>query len=215
MLTLDGVGRAFGEGPLLFAPVTARCAAATCVAVRGPHGSGKSVLLRLISGLDRATTGTIHMDGVPGGSPRSRGVTSLILPEHGLLATRTAVENLVLSQRLAGHPRGFAVEAAYQMLRRVDLLAVADRFPNELSRSQHRLACIARAVLRRPRLMVADEPGEGLRPAAAAAAKALLSEAVVQGALLVMAATAVDPAAPEPAAVIALQPATDARAPTC
>ncbi|MFQ5466906.1 MAG: ATP-binding cassette domain-containing protein, partial [Kiloniellaceae bacterium] len=129
-----------------------------------------------------------------------------------LFPSRTAVENLVLSQRLAGHPRGVAVDAAYRMLRRLDLLGAADRFPRELSRSEHRLACIARAVLRRPRLLVADEPGQGLRPEAAAIAKTLLAEAVTQGALLVMASSADEPAAPVPDTAITLTPPATALA---
>ena len=92
------------------------------------------------------------------------------------------------------------------MLGRVDLVPAADRFPDELSGSEHQLGCVVRAVLRRPRLLVADEPGEGLRPAAAAAARELLEEAVVQGACLVMASTVSDPASPRATFVIRLAP---------
>ncbi len=215
MLTLDEAAKQYGAGPPVFEPVSAHLSAATCVAVRGPHGAGKSTLLRMIAGLERPTMGTISIWETEGGEAALRRATSLILPDHGLFPSRTAMENLILSQRLAGHPRAVAIEAAYAMLQRLDLVAVADRFPEALSRSEHRLTCIARAVLRRPRLLVADEPGEGLRPEAAAAARQLLREAVTQGALLIMASTADDPAAPEPAEVITLSRPPKAAAAAC
>lgn len=207
MLILDGVSTAYGDGPPVFAPVSATLPAAACVAIHGPHGAGKSTLLRLIAGLERPNVGTVTLEEGAGGTAALRRATSLILVEHALFPSRTMFENLVLSQQLAGHPRSMAVDAAYRMLQQLDLLAVADQFPSELSRSQHRLACIARAALRRPRLLVADEPGQGLRPEAAAAARAILTNAVTQGALLVMASTANDPAAPEPGTIIQLSPA--------
>ena len=210
MLTLDGIGIAYGSGPLLFPPISHTLDAGTVVAVHGAHGSGKSSLLRLIAGLEAPTCGSIRLDGaaVRPGRPdeyaRDAHVFGLVLPGHPLLASRTLYENLVLSQCLAGHPVRAAVDAAYAMLRRLDLTALADRYPRELTRSQHQMACVGRAALRRPRVLLVDEPGHGVQPSAAPLVQAVLKDAVVQGALLIMALTEDDQAAPPAGAHIAL-----------
>ena len=110
----------------------------------------------------------------------------MILPDHGLLPSRTLLENLVLSQRIVGLPKQDAVKAAYAMLQRVDFTSMGDQYPRALSGSQERVACVARAVLRRPRLIVADEPDGGLDEDAASVVRQILSEATVQGAALVV-----------------------------
>lgn len=215
MLILSGVTQAFGDGPPLFAPITATLSPGTCVILRAGHGGGTSALLRVVAGLEAPAHGTVRLDDLSAGSPAFRRALSLVVPEHPLLPSRTLLENLVLSQRLAGQARAIAVDAAYGVLRRLDLVGLADRFPDNLSRGEHQLACIGRAVLRRPRLLLADEPGEPLRPEAAALARALLREAVVQGALVILATNAADPAAPTPDQTIELEPLPGAGTAVC
>lgn len=159
----------------------------------GPSGSGKSTLLAAVAGLLRPTAGSIRLlgecwDEIPSaGRDRRRGRILGFVPQDAhLVPTLTVVENLRLAQYLAGEPQ--VPERRRQALGALGLEGLADRRPATLSRGEKQRAAIARAVVNRPRLLLADEPTAALDDAAAAAVLELLAGAAAElGAALLVA----------------------------
>jgi lipoprotein-releasing system ATP-binding protein len=135
------------------------------IAVTGESGSGKSTLLSLVGGLDRPTAGTVTVGG--------REITSLdetalslyrsrevgfIFQFHFLLSDFTALENLVIPAMLAPGGAAAARERARGLLADVGLAARAGAYPLELSGGERQRVAVARALMNRPRLILADEP---------------------------------------------------------
>lgn len=136
-------------------------------AVVGPSGSGKTSLLHVLAGLDRPTTGTVTLAGVPLAALEEREATrlrrdhvGLLLPEAPALPTITVRENVALPMLIARRaPEPGTVEA---MLRRVGLAERVHHRPGELTDGERRRAALARALLGSPSLLLADEPLAGL-----------------------------------------------------
>jgi NitT/TauT family transport system ATP-binding protein len=132
------------------------------VAILGPSGCGKSTLLRLISGLDRATSGelSVHLtaDGgrAPTGQPR-RGLAFVFQDAH-LLPWRTVLENVALPLELRGVPDSEARRRAAAPLHDVELSDAVGRYPDELSGGMRMRVSIARALVTEPELLLLDEP---------------------------------------------------------
>ena len=141
------------------------------LAIVGPSGSGKSVLLMIMGGVEVPDKGRVVVDGVevsslPGGrraSWRRRNVGFVFQFFH-LIPTLTALENVVLGMELAGRPRGRRerVERARKLLEFVGLKGKEDRFPGELSGGEQQRVAIARALGPQPLLVLADEPTANL-----------------------------------------------------
>jgi len=145
------------------------------VAVVGPSGSGKSTLGALIAGIDRPTSGSLVVDGTridrlrDDQLARWRGRTvGIVFQEFHLLPTLTALENVELALRLAdGAPgRRERRRRARRALAEVGLADKLGRVPAQLSGGEQQRVGIARAVVTRPRLVVADEPTGSLDRAA-------------------------------------------------
>jgi ABC-type Fe3+/spermidine/putrescine transport system ATPase subunit len=148
------------------------------VSVLGPSGSGKSTLLRLIAGLEQPTRGRILLDGklvsgTEGVPPHLRGV-SLLGQELGLWPHLTAAGHLAFA-RTGG--RSIAASADdVRLLRLVGLGARTRARPNELSGGERQRLALARALARRPRLLLLDEPFSNVDPVLAAELTQLLDE---------------------------------------
>jgi putative ABC transport system ATP-binding protein len=144
--------------------------------VLGPSGSGKSTLLHLIAGLLKPSAGTVEAARPVG-----------IVPQKlHLVSSLTVEQNLLLAQYLAGVKQDPA--RAAQVLASVGLAERAAARPRELSHGQAQRVAVARAVMNRPRLLVADEPTSNLDDAHCAAALELLeTQAAECGATLVVA----------------------------
>jgi ABC-type lipoprotein export system ATPase subunit len=144
--------------------------------VLGPSGSGKSTLLHILSGLLKPSEGTVSVARPIG-----------IVPQKlHLIASLSVEENLLLAQYLAGARQEPA--RAAQVLAGVGLAERAQARPHQLSHGQAQRVAVARAVMNRPRLLVADEPTSNLDDAHCAATLGLLeSQAAECGATLVVA----------------------------
>jgi putative ABC transport system ATP-binding protein len=133
------------------------------LAVAGPSGSGKSTLLGLIAGLDRPTAGRVTVAGVEITSLDEdelarfrRDTIGYVFQSYHLIPTLTALENVAVPLELAGErdARG----RARALLGEVGLADRAHHYPVQLSGGEQQRVAVARAVSRRPRLLLADEP---------------------------------------------------------
>jgi putative ABC transport system ATP-binding protein len=145
--------------------VTLRIDAGECVALLGRSGCGKSTLLNLLGAIDRPDAGAVAIDGVILGTLTERERTlfrrrhlGFVYQAFNLVPTLTAVENVALPLELNGVPTPRACEQAAVLL---DTIGVGDRrdaFPEELSGGEQQRVAVARALVHRPRLVLADEP---------------------------------------------------------
>jgi heme exporter protein A len=165
--------------------VTLELAAGDCLALFGPNGAGKTTLLRMLGGLLRPTSGSATIDGavLPGG-PEVRAKVGLLSHHTLLYDALTARENVEFAGNLYGvaNVRRDAEEA----LRRMGALEYADAPVRRLSRGMQQRVSIARAMVHRPGVVLADEPFTGLDAAGASALSSLFSELRDSGATLVI-----------------------------
>ncbi len=136
-----------------------------CAALLGRSGSGKSTLLNLIAGIDKPDSGKISIDGTDVSHLREPELTrfrrrqiGFIYQFFNLIPTLTAAENVALPLELNGHSRSEVAERSHQMLKTVGLDARHDAFPDQLSGGEQQRIAIARALVHRPPLILADEP---------------------------------------------------------
>ncbi len=145
--------------------ISLEVAAGEFVALLGASGSGKSSLLNLIAGLDRPTSGTIAVQGrdLASMSPEElaryrRHTVGMVFQAFNLVPTMTLLENVELPMRFAEVDRGERAVRAREALDRVGLAARMPHRPVELSGGEQQRAAIARALVNRPSLLLADEP---------------------------------------------------------
>ena len=135
-------------------------------ALVGPSGSGKSTLLILLGLLDSPTSGEVFLLGQPTremddpGRTRLRGsAIGFVFQFHHLLPAFSAIENVIMPLMVTrGRPDAETVERARMLLAAVDLEAFAERKPSQLSGGQQQRVAIARGLITRPALLLADEP---------------------------------------------------------
>jgi putative ABC transport system ATP-binding protein len=143
--------------------VTLDVPAGQFLAVAGPSGSGKSTLLGLIAGLDQPTTGYIRVAGVEitrlsedALARFRRDTLGYVFQAYHLIPTLTALENVAVPLELAGDPD--ALPRATALLAEVGLADRAHHYPVQLSGGEQQRVAVARAMARRPALLLADEP---------------------------------------------------------
>lgn len=169
-------------------------ASAEGVLIAGAAGAGKSVLLRLLCGLERPARGWISVDGLPLGESPDDVMAAhrrrlAVLPQRPLLVhDRSVVHNVSLALEVQGLAAGEAHERAGDVLHRLGAAELADRLPGQLSDGERRLVSAARGLARADaRVIVADDPVAGLDPEAQARVGDLLAERIADGATLVAA----------------------------
>lgn len=133
------------------------------VAIMGPSGSGKSTLLGLMAGLDRPTSGTIHLDGVDVTTMPEQALAryrreriGFIFQAFHLIPTLTAIENVAVPLDLGREP--LAEARAAELLKAVGLEDRLHHYPVQLSGGEQQRVAIARAFACRPPVLLADEP---------------------------------------------------------
>ncbi len=139
------------------------------IAVAGPSGSGKTTLLNIVSGLDSATSGDVRVDGETISGMRPAALSRLrlhkigfVFQSYNLIPVLTARENVEFTMLLQGVPSGERRRRALEMLERVGLHGLENRRPPTLSGGQQQRVAVARAIVTRPRLVLADEPTANL-----------------------------------------------------
>jgi putative ABC transport system ATP-binding protein len=135
------------------------------VAIMGASGSGKSTLLGLLAGLDAPTTGNIQLDGEEISRLGEDQLASLrgrkigfVFQSYQLIPTLTAEENVLLPAELAGDINAESTARARMLLDTVGLQDRRDHYPIQLSGGEQQRVALARAFMRKPPLLLADEP---------------------------------------------------------
>jgi ABC-type lipoprotein export system ATPase subunit len=163
------------------------------VAVVGPSGSGKSTLINMITGIDRPTSGEVHVVGerltemsenqVAKWRGRHVGV---VFQFFQLLPTLTVLENVMMPMHYAGTYKGERRERAMELLELVEVPDTADKYPSQISGGQQQRAAIARALSNDPALIVGDEPTGNLDTVSAGLVFGLFEELVEGGKTIIM-----------------------------
>lgn len=151
------------------------------IAVIGPSGVGKSTLLHVVGMLDRPDRGLVEIDGHEVYRADDAKLASLrnltsgfVFQAHHLLPEFSALENVMMPGLIAGRDRAELQNEATRLLRDVGLAQRANHRPNELSGGEQQRVAVARALINRPRLLLADEPSGNLDASTAAALHELL-----------------------------------------
>ena len=147
-------------------------------AIMGPSGSGKSVLLRQIAGLDLPTAGTVRVDGHDPADPdtRDRYALALVFQSGALFNSLTVYDNLALyplEHRLCPKPE--IRERVMRALKVLSLEGALHKFPSELSGGMKKRVAIARALVMEPQLILFDEPTSELDPVMGATISELIA----------------------------------------
>lgn len=166
------------------------------VALLGRSGSGKSTLLNLLGGLDRVTTGSIEAHGrrldqlsLREMAHYRRSTVGMIFQGYNLLTPKSAVENVEIPAILSGVPKRKRREQAAEALAAVGLGERLDHRPTELSGGEQQRGAIARALVNRPRVLLADEPTGNLDSATATDVMELINGLVREQSITVILVT--------------------------
>ncbi|MDX6699528.1 MAG: putative transport system ATP-binding protein [Solirubrobacteraceae bacterium] len=190
LVRCDGAARTYGSGPAQVVALQAtdcEVAPGARVALVGPSGSGKSTLLHLMAGLEDPTSGTVTWPAIGPPEALRPGPVAMVFQGPSLLPPLTVEENAELPLLLEGVDAGDARRRARAALERLELLDLADKLPEEISGGQAQRVAVARALVGRPRLLLADEPTGQLDHAnAAEVVDALLEAASHAGSALVV-----------------------------
>ncbi|MFD5489769.1 ABC transporter ATP-binding protein [Streptomyces virginiae] len=164
VVRLDDVHKEYGDAKALDG-VSLEIRAGDAVAVMGPSGCGKSTLLNMVAGLDRPTSGTVEVQGHDLGKLNETGLAlfrrrhvGMVFQFFNLIDDLPALDNVALAAQLTGTPARQARRRALELL---DELGVADRrnnYPATLSGGERQRVAVARALMNRPALLLADEP---------------------------------------------------------
>ncbi len=168
LIELSGISKSYRTGdvvtPVLF-DIDLQVSQGDYVALMGPSGSGKSTLMNLLGLLDRADSGHYRLDGqdvtdlsaAQHAEVRNRTI-GFVFQSFNLLKRMTVLENVALPLLYAGQSRAAARKRAQEVLEQVGLATLEHRMPNQLSGGQQQRVAIARSLVNRPPLLLADEP---------------------------------------------------------
>ncbi|MYN14045.1 ATP-binding cassette domain-containing protein [Pusillimonas sp. TS35] len=168
MIEFQHVFKSYGRGRNILADLNFRIEPGEFVFVSGPSGAGKSTLLKLISGLEPPSRGSVHVNGnridrMPQRArPYLRRAVGVILQDTHLLYDRSALDNVMLPLDVIGLGAGQAVTRVRAAMEKVGLAGKEDLTPVELSGGEQQRLAIARAIVNRPAILIADEPTANL-----------------------------------------------------
>lgn len=191
IISLRGVTKVFGQGDTqiqILKGVNLDVREGEFLVILGESGCGKSTMLNIIGGMDQLTGGTFLFDGEDYSHADEKTLTmyrrhsvGFIFQAYNLMPTLTAKENLEFIGELCEDPMD--AEAA---LERVGLLGRKDNYPSQMSGGQQQRVSIARALMKKPRLILADEPTAALDYETSIEVLTVLEEVIKAGATMLM-----------------------------
>jgi cell division transport system ATP-binding protein len=196
MIELHRVSKVYSVGPVkvpALREVSFRINKGEFVVLTGPSGAGKTTLLRLLYRDDLPSEGDVEVLGASlVGLGRSqvaalRRSIGVVFQDSKLLPVRTVYENVAFVLRVLGTPRREITARAFDALRVVGLSARAQAYPAQLSQGEAQRAALARAIVRRPPLLLADEPTGNLDESMAAEIVDVLKDIGAGGTTIVLA----------------------------
>ena len=171
MIQLTGVTKTYPNGVGALVDVSLHVGKEEFSFLVGPSGAGKTTLLKLLYREELPTVGEVIVDRVRVTSldaeqvPYLRRNIGVVFQDYKLLPRRTVYENVSFALQVMGTPRFQIRRRVMQALELVALLRKANSFPAELSGGEKQRACIARAIVNNPPILLADEPTGNLDPA--------------------------------------------------
>src|SRR6185369_3238410 len=169
MISIKNVSKWYGSFQVL-ADCSTEVGKGEVVVVCGPSGSGKSTLIKTVNALEPFQKGTITVDGVSVGDPKTnlpklRSRVGMVFQHFELFPHMTVTQNLTLGQvKALGRSEEEARQKGLKLLERVGLSAHKDKYPGQLSGGQQQRVAIARALSMDPIAMLFDEPTSALDP---------------------------------------------------
>ncbi|MFD1324246.1 ABC transporter ATP-binding protein [Micromonospora sonneratiae] len=164
VVRVDDLRKEYGDSTALDG-VSLEIRAGEAVAVMGPSGCGKSTLLNMVAGLDRPTSGTVQVHGQDLGELNETGLAlfrrrhiGMIFQFFNLLDDLPALDNVALAAQLTGISARQARKRALELLDELGIASRRDIYPAALSGGERQRVAVARALMNRPALLLADEP---------------------------------------------------------
>ncbi|CAN5567128.1 hypothetical protein BH10ACT11_BH10ACT11_17590 [soil metagenome] len=154
-----GATRTYGHGPtaqVALTPTDFEIWEGQRIALIGRSGSGKSTLLHLLAGLDAPTQGAVDWPAIGGFADLRPGPVAMVFQGPTLLAPLSALENAALPALLAGDAPRRAEARARELFEKLGLSGIAAKLPEQISGGQAQRVAVARALIGRPRLILAD-----------------------------------------------------------
>jgi putative ABC transport system ATP-binding protein len=164
VVQLTAVRKEYGESVALDG-VSLEIQAGEAVAVMGPSGSGKSTLLSMVAGLDRPTSGSVVVHGDDLGALDEKGLAlfrrrriGMIFQFFNLLDDLSALDNVALAAQLTGTSASNARTRALELFEELGIAGRRNTYPAQLSGGERQRVAVARALMNRPAILLADEP---------------------------------------------------------
>ncbi|WP_406049184.1 ABC transporter ATP-binding protein [Kribbella sp. NBC_00889] len=164
VVRLTAVRKEYGESVALDG-VSLEIHSGEAVAVMGPSGSGKSTLLSMVAGLDRPTSGTVTVHGEDLGALNEKGLAlyrrrriGMIFQFFNLLDDLSALDNVALAAQLTGTSASQARKRALELFEELGIAGRRNTYPAQLSGGERQRVAVARALMNRPAVLLADEP---------------------------------------------------------
>ncbi len=163
-IALSSVSKRYPGGNEALSGVSLDIDSGEMVFITGHSGAGKSTLLKLIAAIERPTAGSVVVNGQNVGALRARGIPflrrhfGLVFQDHKLLFDRNVFDNVMLPLEITGFDRREGARRARAALDKVGLLHKEKARPITLSGGEQQRLCIARAIVHRPSILLADEP---------------------------------------------------------
>jgi NitT/TauT family transport system ATP-binding protein len=171
MLHADNIWKSYGDNVVL-ERISMKVEEGEFITLVGTSGCGKSTFLKMLLGIETATSGNLTLDGEP--IPTEPGLDrGIVFQQYSVFPHLTVLQNLTIARafehsrvfaRLFGVAKRNAIDEAKAMLEQVGLTAAQDRYPHELSGGMRQRLAIAQALIRKPRILLLDEPFGALDP---------------------------------------------------